>query len=431
MLIVRVDPTIAEIIARLETEETEKNELLEETRHRISDFTFSHAFPLSEELALDPGLATVLPCTPLQEAVLTRFHSSHTSTAYFTAFPMLLAPSTNIDHLRESWEVVIDHTPILRTCFSDTPDGWAQLILHEAPMHLEVVVLASEDYSGEVQKGLERAGRRFRKEKTAPPLSMLLMITPSEKRIVALNIFHALYDGTSLPFILEDVQKAYLTPRLFEGRKCQFSDVLPWILAVDVDGARAFFERNVSVPSTRLVGAKAEGVDEDTRDEVVAETIPESPELAQLCKTLNCTAQAVFQTVWASVLSRYLGTVATMGVVVSGRNYPLDDVETVIGPTFNTIPCSVNLGAPSWEQVIREVHRFNTEAIPYHNTPLRLVHKWFGCTAEEPLFESLLVYQKDGGAKQEEDDDQKLWELVDGVTVADVSLSRGVGTEEG
>jgi hypothetical protein len=135
-----------------------------------------------------------------------------------------------------------------------------------------------------------------------------------------------------------------------------------------------------------------------------------------LSKKLNCTPQAIFQTAWASTLSTYLGSNVTFGIVVSGRSLPVDDIESVIGPTFNTIPYGVDAEKDSWKELVEHAMRFNSEVVGYQHTPLRLVKKWVG---KGELFDTLFVYQKD--VTDDAGEKEKLWEILDGPVVADVS----------
>lgn len=437
---------------------------LEATRREIAAFASRNTLLIAQTLRLqtattveDGEIERIMPCTALQEGMIVRFLDSHSESSspplpplYFNAFLMVLHPSTDERKLRSAWDTVVGSTDVLRTCFCETPDGYAQVVLNKtrAPILWEEVDIATEigDEEGylqtEVGRALARAAAR-NQDLHSPPLSLVLLRAPAKKRVLSLNIFHALYDGNSLPLVLHDVRHAYAGDQ-YRPRPLQFADVTAHLLSCADLGleAQAFWKANVK-PSTVTMPLQfdqrhhspAEVWKGDYAEELLLDI--EGMTLGRLCRRLQCTPQAVFLAAWAPVLALHSsnnssgdsGPVVTLGLVVSGRSLPIDNIEGVIGPTFNTIPASFVLGhsgaASSWETLVRAIHRFNSESLAFHHTPLRLIHKWLRRTSEQPLIESLFAYQKDP-VTDGHGHDEELWEMMhpgSAVTVADVSYT--------
>ena len=409
---------------------------LEAVRREIASFASRNSLFISQTLKLRTTtgeIERILPCTALQEGMIARFLDSHSESPstprpplYFNAFPMVLHPSTDEHKLRSAWDTVVESTDVLRTCFCETPDGYAQVVLNktQAPILWEEfeIVTEKEEEEGAGQGGLQaEVGRELARAVTrnkdlhVPPLSLVLIRTLAGKRVLSLNIFHALYDGNSLPLILRDVRCAYAGIQ-YHPRPLQFPDVTAHLLSCADLGpkAQAFWEANVKPPTDPmpLQFDQHHHSPEEAREGDYAEELQlaiEGATLDKLCRRLQCTPQAVFLAAWVSVLGLHgnnsnssgggSGPVVTLGLVVSGRSLPIDDIEGVIGPTFNTIPASFDLGhagaAPSWETLVKAIHKFNSESLAFHHTPLRLIHKWLQRTSEQPLIESLFAYQKD------------------------------------
>jgi len=389
---------------------------LEAARQKIAAFANKNSFDIIERLKMQPeGIEHVLPCTPLQEGMIARFLDSQ-SPIYYNSFPMLLGAQTDLRKLYEAWKVVVKATDILRTCFCETPDGYAQIVLKHPSVNWEEITIKTEDFQEVAFNGLAMSVV-LNRNLYAPPFSIQCIRTPT-RCVTVLNIFHALYDGNSLPLILKDVQSAYRGA--FTPRPAQFADVVVYLLSTNLESARSFWKEHIK-PSKPLdfqqlrsnAGSAASG---DHTEELTIDL--GIGELDQLCKRLQCTPRSIFQAAWASALAPYCGPTVTLGLVVSGHSLPFDNIEGVVGPTFNTIPASFDVAdATSWEALIGAIFRFNSASMPYHHTPLRLIQKWMRRTKEMPLFETLFVFQKgtDG------DESKGLWEVIPGMTMADVS----------
>lgn len=387
----------------------------ESIRQRLAAFANQNTFEVCERLELElDRIDAIAPCTALQEGMILRFLDSERP-LYYNSFSLSLYASTKADLLRKAWHTVVKSTGILRTCFCETSDGYAQVVLKESQVKWQEITVTSESEIQDVISGEMRKQVRKNRDLHQTPLYLLLLRTPS-RCILVVNIFHALYDGNSLPLIFKDVQKAY--HKLFKPRPYQFSDIVGHLLSVDLNKARKFWKASLAeVKPTSFPKCSDTSANSDhfvqLKPKLTTKTVD------KFCRQLNCTPQAIFQAAWASVLSLHLGPRFAFGIVVSGRSLPLDNIEDTIGPLFNTIPFSLDIeNSPSWEKLIQQAHRFNSDSIVYHHTPLRLINKWTHTSSERPLFDTLFVYQN--SLTDRDAEIPSLWETVDSSTVADV-----------
>ena len=110
-----------------------------------------------------------------------------------------------------------------------------------------------------------------------------------------------------------------------------------------------------------------------------------------------------------------------MGVVVSGRAMAHEGLQDVIGPMFNTVPCSINnlsMNA-TIADLIRACQKFNTDVIPYQHTPLRKIAQYMGQDINNGLFDILFVFQKIPRTKN----DGNLWEEIPTTSSPDYPLN--------
>lgn len=388
---------------------------LEGVRLRLSAFAAKNAFEICEQLGRDEEkVQQIFPCSALQEGMILRFINSDDA-PYFVAFTLELNIGIDLEALKNAWDAVRKSTDILRTCFCDTPDGYAQVILKDNNIDWATIGIIRDQDIQETVENERLQIAQLNKKLRQPPIHFRVIYTPS-RTVLLLTIFHALYDGISMPLILGDVEKAYHNQ--YYRRPSQFSHVLPHILSCNLEEADNFWKQklgsNQFSPFPRLSTGKQGDI-----------TVKRSIKASELmieegCKIYGCTAQSLFQATWASVLAPYVGNNVTFGVVISGRTLPLDYIEDTIGPIFNTIPCLFQLEEPhTWRDLVRQAHEFNAESIPYHHTPLRLIRKWLSVPPGREVINSLFVYRK--VTKIVTTTTFPLWELLDSSTSVDVS----------
>ena len=132
--------------------------------------------------------------------------------------------------------------------------------------------------------------------------------------------------------------------------------------------------------------------------------------LQTLARQQQLTLDTLLQGAWALLLSRYSGSDdVVFGVTVSGRPEELTGVESTIGFFINTLPVRVTISPEtpllSW---LKNLQRAQLEAQEYEYSPLNRVQKWSDLPADVPLFESILVFEKDLTPQ-----------LIGGVSIAD------------
>lgn len=367
---------------------------------------------------------TILPCSALQEGMILQFLNSE-EPLYVTTFSFEILDERDLPHILKAWSEVFNATDILRTCFCETPDGYAQVVLHT---HLRAPTDTRRCGGGDVHTLIDTRRKNICSRKPSyllrPPLDILVLKT-NDKTLLVLDIFHALYDGNSLPLIFSDLYTAFLNAKtlgdqpVLQPRPCQFSQLMEHILSCDLKQSEIFWKENLQ--SYRSAPFPITSKDTDTDHMIQHDMKLDIATLTRACKKFGCTPQAIFQAAWAAVLASYVGRVVTFGLVISGRTLPIEGAEETIGPLFNTIPCCVNLGnISSWEALVSELHRFNAGSMPYHHSPLRLIRKWLDIPSNSPVFDTLFVYQK--GELKEDGSAAYPWRLLDSSAELDVSV---------
>lgn len=354
-------------------------------------------------------------CTPLQDGIISRSLSSNTP-LYFEEFCFELLPDVKIHQLRLAWNKVMTSTQVLRTKFCPTRDGYAQTVLKnmQLPWHEEYFVTEEElhkskfrHYNAWHAENRELGGRMYE----------ILILHSGTKKLMCLHIFHALYDGISLPMILQKVTLEYSRARNITYGP-PFLETLAFGPLCEMDGAKEFWVQ-------RLGGLTYQPLQTSTASfsRVTSSATFEISHISinDIRRRHNTTHQSLIQAAWIKVFRKYFPSAAAFGMVISGRSIDFEDVDKTMGPLFNTIPFYVDIEAcTSWADVIKRCHEFNTAVLPYQHSSLRDITKWCRRSPEHPLFETLFVFQKEVGGNSL--NGCQLWTRVETEPRADVSL---------
>ncbi|KAJ3033198.1 hypothetical protein HDV00_006657 [Rhizophlyctis rosea] len=348
------------------------------------------------------AILKIYPCTPLQEGMIAQTLENGGRT-YFGFFTFELSASTDVERLLSAFKQVMQANDILRTTFHMTDDD-AHLYLQA--VHSEVCMNV---YREEVRSdsGLPAAAKQYMDQEAASfiltrtPICFGLLKSPATTWFI-LGLHHALYDGWSFSLLMRDVHKVYSNDEVL--KRPQFDIIMTHLSTVSEGQGREFWKQELDgyVPMSfpNLHGRVAGKLEADGRAAHVFELSSDVDLhlIQNLCRQFEISEQAIGEAAWALLLSAYCGERdVAFGHVVSGRMLPLQGIEDVMGPTFNTIPCRVVIddSKPAIE-LVRTIHRFNIEAIPFHHSPVRDVGKSGDIPAELSLFDSIFLYQKIG-----------------------------------
>lgn len=372
---------------------------------------------VAETLFMDTrSIETLALCTPLQQGMIARALESDKG-VYFNIFRFELEKGVDINKLRDAWNHVFASTQILRTVFVNTDEGFVQAVLRKVELPYYVDDLSDgnslEDYLAKKKEEWVRRNRTNFKS----PIEVLVVTSPASRYLV-IHIFHALYDGNSIGIVFKAVWDAYHNRKLQIGPS--FHSTLaygPLRLTFD---ARQFWENHLQDRGFRPLPSFDDRTSEGPI--VLTREIRDLQSLEATRRKLNVTAQAIAQACWISVLHQYLKAPVTIGMVMSGRNIDFDGADRVIGPLFNTIPYQYRARQhETWASIVTHAHDYNIAAQSYQHTPLRDIMKWLKRGHNQPLFESLFVYQVAEGDEEATNND--LWQLQDSEAEADYPLA--------
>jgi amino acid adenylation domain-containing protein len=373
-----------------------------------------------EQLRLsEDQVVKILPCTPLQEATLSTKKGVDPRTFYNHTVLNLTA---NAQRLKSAWETTVQSLEMLRTCFAVTSHhqhAFAQVVIKEHALPWSEQKLESDEKLPEaIEEHITAVSAAL--DIAKPPYSFGLFTTPGKSALV-MSFHHSLYDGFAMDLMLEDVKNAYVGAEI--PARASFDSYLQYMESVDLAAADGFWK-------DRLGGFELTACPDLTGKSnsfrkglvgMASRRLSSSRTLSAInegCRAVDSSLLALGQSAWARLLSVYTGeSDVCFGNVVSGRTIPVDGVETIVAPCFNTVPIRVQVPQDGTARSVMEtLQTLNADIIPFQLTPLRRIMAALK-TEGRALFDTLFILQH-----ASENSFKDLWEEMEDRGEMDVSL---------
>ena len=333
-------------------------------------------------------IACVIPCTPLQEAMLAETMAR--PSAYCNWIEVELLVRCKFEKIRDALRVLARNTEILRTGFlleSQHSTTFSQIIWKDlVPPQIQQVQCFSKAYSLQSDEDLLR------------PLTIQITTNPDRPRLL-FQMHHALYDGWSFDLILHDLDKLLRGEEIIPRQ--QFQAATHYLMHQerrrDHTSSKDYWASLLSdyIPTTlpnyhgKLVHGSA--IRKVSGKSAVCPRI-----LARHARELAINPQVYFQAATAYILRLYSGaTDVVLGNVTSGRTMPVAGVEDIIGPCMATVPFRMDFSnAHCIRDILLKTQSLNRESLRHSTVPLREIARAANVQPGTRLFDILFVWQQ-------------------------------------
>jgi amino acid adenylation domain-containing protein len=329
----------------------------------------------------------ILPCTPLQEAMLS---AAESSSDRLYSNQVVFNINGSMERLQKCWREMVRRHEILRTCFvrTDMPRyTYAQVVLEESNLTFSSI-------GGQPNTTMQLIGLPENVEATSgfgSPWSLnFVQYSGSTKLLVSMH--HALYDGIALTVLYEEIETLYHNYSLPPA--VPFAPFLQSMISMKTEESDQFWEatlRNIS--PTRFNRMNHQRMNETNIQRISSKSSLHWVE--DSAKKYSTSLLAVCNAVWASILSeRTQQSDICFGNIVSGRTVPVDGIERLVAPCFNTIPARLQeTHKISYLEAFRKLQILNADSLPFQLTPLRRIQSKFSLDGSR-LFDTLFILQQ-------------------------------------
>ncbi|RAH41264.1 acetyl-CoA synthetase-like protein [Aspergillus brunneoviolaceus CBS 621.78] len=375
-------------------EEDEQEEDGVRAANAVAFECIAHLGPLDElisEVADACGrgknIVDILPCTPLQAGLMAL--SVRKTGSYIAQEVYRIQPGVDIPRFQKACEAAVEAYPILRTSIVQLSSSSDMIqVVYQEGITWQAPAVALDDYLVFDQQSSIGLGD--------PLTRWAICCSQNGHAYFVWTKHHSSYDGFSAPLVLRHIEHAYAdldSPKASQPSPVSFATFIKHLQSQPVGEQRDYWRsylENASVGS--FPGATSTLADlahpTQTVSHQIQGCVPSAP--------LSITFSNLVQAAWALVLSKHTGSSdVVFGATVSGRNVALPGVESVVGPTFTTVPVRLSLDPPGMP-VAKYLSRVQSEAarmIPFQHFGLQNIKHLGEDIARLCDFDCLLVIQ--------------------------------------
>ena len=408
---------LAEFLQRYEKETEEDSEPSKSHLHHLellrkrwlADFDVS-VLQINDERGpqVDMGkIERVLPCTPLQDGILSQFVGSRQGQdLYVNAMAYEFSTGTSSNQIRAAWRAVQRKHPILRTGFAAAKDTTSQfaMIVYNSTNDYENFLLSYKE-NHDLETSRRNASSRFRNSLHKPPWEVSFMTKP-QSPVMHIAILHAIFDAHSLRIILDDFLNAM---KLYDDKIDNFTGLstdsalaIASILECSHSSSssakslrKTFWQKSLGeVSACRFPNLSPLHFKQGC---IKSTTLSSSHDLRDLqdgCRSAGFTLHAAGQAAWARLLSAYTGEpVVAFGTVLSGRDI-IPNGDIVVFPCLTTV-ATVGYCKGSNKDLVESLMQFNSLVRQHQFTHLATLQR-----PNEPLFDTLYALQRLSGKSE-------------------------------
>ena len=306
----------------------------------MADFRkrLSHAGNLSVDDVED-----AYPCSPVQQGIIITQTKSPDRYSYSITFEVNTeSPGDTVDvhRLAIAWQATVKRHSTLRTIFLgglNQEDSIDQVVMRSICPNIATMECNEDELhvatSGQTSLGFPE---------NQPPHRLRIFQTPNRRVVCALEMSHAIADGTSMPILFRDLSLAYdgVLPASPVSAYRQF---VAHTRRTPDGAAKAFWKDYLSGIEPCHFPTFA-GTDPEPILHSVDQPLSSVGELHAFCMASGVTLSNLLQLTWALVLQAYTGLDdVCFGYLASSRDVPVDNIDEAIGVFISMLVFRVEL----------------------------------------------------------------------------------------
>ncbi|TGJ78952.1 hypothetical protein E0Z10_g9811 [Xylaria hypoxylon] len=312
---------------------------------------------------IDTGdIEDIYPCTPLQEALMAL--SAKISEAYVAQRVVELADEAAAQDLLKAFRNASANCPILRTRIVQVPEhGLMQVVIKDDFAYESTLEQSLNEYlenDRNIPVGLGRPLVRY---------GVVSDKESKEKTYFVLTMHHALYDGWSMPLVVDRVNRVY------DGhsteRPAHFKHFIKYLLEMDRNESENYWcERLTGAAGEQFPALPWPGYQQQA-DSLLEHYVPTGK------ITTGTTIATVIRGAWAFLVSKYTASGdVVFGETLTGRNAPIPGVEEIEGPMIATVPVRIAVDPDATvAEYLQDIHDHSVAGIPHEHFGLQHIRR--------------------------------------------------------
>ncbi|QSZ37066.1 hypothetical protein DSL72_009158 [Monilinia vaccinii-corymbosi] len=315
------------------------------------------------------------PCTPLQQGLFALSLRHHGA---YIAQTMIEIPSALSSSMyMKAWEQAYQSIAMLRTRLIETEEGLVHVVIDED---------LTWNYAEDLDLYLQ--GDKYLPMTLGSRLNRFALIHGNDgapDRLVW-SAHHCTYDGWSAPLVLQEVNHILMGKNL--SPRTDFNTFIDYLARKEVEISEAYWRNALLEIEAPTFPIRADASREQGG-------IQRKEQRIALAHRETFTSTTIVRTALAILISKYSNTEdVVFGTVLSGRDAAIDGIDTIIGPTFSTVPIRIQInGETSIEKCFDQVQRNSLNMMPHEGFGLQNISKLSRDTEVACGFQTLLIIQ--------------------------------------
>ncbi|KAF0716628.1 hypothetical protein As57867_002736, partial [Aphanomyces stellatus] len=278
------------------------------------------------------------PATPLQSLMLRETGKNRQN--YLLQTSLNMPADMDVFTLTNAFKTVVQRNELLRTTFVQVESTFYQVIqTHSDALQVTMhsVDRLDDFLAMDEARGFQLGDTSF--------IRLALVRDATAARHAVLTIHHTLYDGWSFPMLQADIFDAYNNKPLVE--RPPFRSIVDYIQAKK-DASNSFWLSYFhDVPTLEALTWPSTDDDDDSVPQTfaVVDVSVATETLTDMANQMGVPMSTLLQFAWAMTLNQYSRqNVVVFANTLANRSIPVRDVDRVLGPLINTVPCRVHFG---------------------------------------------------------------------------------------
>ncbi|KAH9875478.1 hypothetical protein J1614_004317, partial [Plenodomus biglobosus] len=351
----------------------------------------------------------VFPCSPMQEGILAS-QGRDTDTywvCYIVEVVAIQLRPVDIARLQRAWQRVVQKHSLLRALLvDDVPgrSGITNVILKSPQPNVSIFNLADDTITPERLRSLYDPSQRLSRG-LQHHLSICRL--ENKKVFLGLDINHAILDAHSWRIILHDMQAAYHSEP--DSNAPSFKEVVRYIKQQSQQDLGDYWAQYLEGVQPCHFPGMQKSDDKGSGHGTIQVKDIDMAKIQTLRQTWEVSPATILQLAWALVLSQYTGSVdPCFGVLSSGRDLPVDNVDDIFGPVIAMLSYRVRLDKQqSVLETLKMAQIEFSKCLPNQTFPLSSIHKMLEL-GSSALFNTVMSIQRSSHASPNKDEEIEL-----------------------
>ncbi|WP_392563802.1 amino acid adenylation domain-containing protein [Orbus wheelerorum] len=369
-----------------------------------SDINYLISPSLLGKLQANDEIEAICPTNSLQQGFI--YHAvaqGDLDSAYRVQMIWEYHNPLQVDLLRQAWQITQAQLPSLRLRFN-WDEELVQVIDKKGDFSWQFLDLSSDSKDQQLTKidQISQQDQQISYDLAKGQLFRLYLVKLNQTHYQCIfSNHHAILDGWSVPVLLKAVHQNYLSlansePLVTFDDNCYLNaqHFLQQNLKATADFWQSYLPNDIEPenltslvkPAMRHVNLSDHRYVSDPQELILCFDTQSATQLKELCKAHDFTINALMQYCWHQQLNLYGNSDTTViGMTVSGRNLPIDGIETSVGLYINTLPVILNHTDDSVINKVKELqshinnvnNHANASLIKLQNTGIRLFNSLF------------------------------------------------------